>query len=163
LKGVLEMKRNMGVWVLAMLILGVAVAQTKNSKADSSKKEQHKAPPAVAATPAGLDFGNQVVKRTSKPKRITLTNTGEDKLYINSVAIDGDNGEDFTLVHDTCTGATIDSRKSCVVDVSFAPAQTGSRKGALTVTDNATDSPQRLILSGSGINSVDVPPTRPPG
>jgi len=157
------MRRTLGIGLMAMCITGVAVAQTKDNKADGNQnKGEKKAPPAVAASPATLDFGNQVIRRASKSKRITLTNTGEEKLYINSVALDGDNAEDFTLVHDTCTGATIDSRKSCVVDVSFTPAQTGSRKGGLTVTDNALDSPQRLVLSGSGINSVDVPPTRPP-
>ena len=157
------MNRTMGIWLLAICIAAVASAQTKKKQPDSSNdKGQQKAPPAVSANPASLDFGDHVIRRASKPKRITVTNAGEEKLYINSVAVDGDNSEDFTIVNDTCTGATIDSRKSCVVDVSFTPAQTGSRKGGLTVTDNALDSPQRLVLSGSGINSVDVPPTRPP-
>jgi hypothetical protein len=104
-----------------------------------------------------------VIRVASKSKRITLTNTGEKKLYINSVVVGGDNDDDFIVAHDTCTGATIGSHKSCVVDVSFTPAETGSRKGELIVTDNALDSPQRLVLTGSGINSVDVPPKRPPG
>ena len=158
------MKRTMGIMLLAMIVSSVSVAQTKDKQPGSSKdKGSKKAPPAVAASPASLDFGDQVLRRASKSKRITLTNTGEDKLYINSVAIDGDNAEDFTVVNDTCTGATINSHKSCIVDVNFTPAQTGSRNGGLTVTDNAGDSPQRAVLSGSGINSVDVPPTRPPG
>ncbi|HEV8487069.1 MAG TPA: choice-of-anchor D domain-containing protein [Blastocatellia bacterium] len=154
----------MGVLLLAIVMSGGAAVQTKDKKSDSSKsKAQPQTPPAVSATPISLEFGNQVIRIASKSKRITLTNTGEKKLYINSVVVGGDNDDDFIVVHDTCTGATIDSHKSCVVDVSFTPAETGSRKGELIVTDNALDSPQRLVLTGSGINSVDVPPKRPPG
>ena len=157
------MKRTMGIVLLAMCFAGVAIAQTTDKQPDRTKdKAQEKAPPAVSAPPASLDFGDHVIRRASKPKRITVTNSGEKKLYVNSVAVDGDNSEDFTIVHDTCTGQTIASRKSCVVDVTFTPAQTGKRNGGLTVADNATDSPQKLVLSGRGINSIDVPPTRPP-
>ena len=157
------MKERRAILLLAIALSGVAADQKKTKKPEGTKpEEQQKSPPAVAASPAGLDFSDQVIRRASKSKRITLTNTGEKKLYINSVVVDGDNADDFTLVHDTCTGATINSHKSCIVDVSFTPSQTGSRKGGLTVTDNAIDSPQRLVLSGSGINSVDVPPTRSP-
>src|ERR1044071_5052717 len=115
------MKRSIVVWLVAIVISGAA-AQTKNDKSDKSK-EQPKAPPAVAVNPPSLDFGDQVLRRASKSKRITVTNTGEKKLYVNSVVVDGDNPDDFTLVHDACTGATIDSSKSCVVDVSFTPVQ----------------------------------------
>jgi len=153
----------MGVLLVSIVISGVAAAQTKDKSDGGKSKAQPKAPPAVAVNPASLDFGNQVIKRASRSKRITITNTGEAKLYINSVAVDGDNGEDFTLAQDTCTGATIGSHKSCIVDVTFTPAQTGTRKGGLTITDNAGDSPQKVVLTGAGINSVDVPPTRPPG
>ena len=151
------MKGIISVLSLAIIVSAVAADQSKDSKANKDK-EQQKTPPAVAASPYSLDFGDQVIRRASKPKRITLTNTGEKKLYINSVVVDGDNGDDFSLVHDTCTGATIASRKSCVVDVVFTPTQTGIRKGGLTVTNNAVDSPQKLGLTGSGINSVDVRP-----
>ena len=157
------MKRTMGISLMAIVILSVAAVQTKKKKPDSDQSTAQKPPAAVSVNPASLDFGNQVVGRASKSKRITLTNTGGKKLYVNSVAVDGDNSEDFTLVHDTCTGATIASGKSCVLDVSFTPAQLGTRKGGLTVTDDAIDSPQKMGLAGSGINSIDVPPTsRPP-
>ena len=158
------MKRTAGIGLLVIVVLSVAAFQTKQKKSETDQsKEQPKAPPAVAVNPLSLDFGNQVVGRASKSKRITLTNTGGKKLYVNSVAVDGDNSEDFTLVRDTCTGATIAAGKSCVLDVSFTPAQLGTRKGGLTITDDALDSPQKLALAGSGINSIDVPPTsRPP-
>jgi hypothetical protein len=124
-----------------------------------SKSQQPETPPSVNITPASLDFGDQVVKRASKPKRITVTNTGGKALYINSVVLSGDNQQDFALSNDTCTGATIGSQKSCVIDVAFTPAANERRKATVTLTDNAPNSPQTVQLSGSGINSVSVPPS----
>lgn len=120
--------------------------------------QQEKTPPAVSIEPVTLDFGDQVVKRASKPQRITITNTGQKSLYINSAAVAGDHKDDFSMIKDTCTGATIDSRKSCVIDVSFTPTVTENRKANITITDDALDSPQKVVLSGNGINPVRVPP-----
>jgi len=39
---------------------------------------------------------------------------------------------------------------SCLIKVSFTPTQTGLRTGAVTITDNAADSPQSIALSGTG-------------
>jgi hypothetical protein len=115
-------------------------------------------PPSVKLEPGSVDFGDQVTKRRSKPQRIIVTNTGGKKLYINSVVISGDHKQDFALLGDTCTGATIDSGKSCVMDVTFTPPINERRKAAIVLTDNAPDSPQNVSLIGNGINSVDVPP-----
>jgi hypothetical protein len=112
----------------------------------------------VKLDPGTVDFGDQVAKRRSKPQRIVVTNTGGKKLYINSVVLDGDNKQDFALAGDTCTGATIASGKSCVIDVTFTPYAIERRKATIVLTDNAPDSQQNVILIGNGINSVDVPP-----
>jgi hypothetical protein len=119
---------------------------------------QQPSPPSVKLDPTSLEFGNQVAKRPSKPQRITVTNTGEKRLYINSVVLARDNRQDFTIVNDTCTGSTISPAKSCVVDVTFTPSVTERRKAAVVFTDNALDSPQDVPLAGTGINSINVPP-----
>jgi hypothetical protein len=108
--------------------------------------------------PSSLDFGDQVTKKPSKYQRITVTNTGGKKLYVNSVVVGGDDQRNFTLVGDTCTGATIDPGKSCVVDVCFTPSRTETHKGAIVFTDDAADSPQNVPLTGKGINSADLRP-----
>lgn len=116
------------------------------------------APPSVTLNPDNLDFGNQVARRTSAAKRITVRNTGGQSLYIDSVIISGDNPNSFAITNDTCTGATVDANKACVVDVTFTPSGTGERNARVKLSDNAPDSPQRLRLKGNGINSNDVPP-----
>ena len=122
------------------------------------KNDQPSTPSTVKLEPGTVDFGDQVAKRQSKPQRIVVTNTGGKGLYINSVVISGDHKQDFALIGDTCTGATIGSAKSCVIDVTFTPAINEKRKAVIVLTDNAPDSHQNVILTGNGINSADVPP-----
>jgi hypothetical protein len=126
----------------------------------ASAQGQQQIPPSVSVTPATLDFGEQVIKRPSKPLRLTITNTGEKKLYINSVVINGNDQQDFVMNNDTCTGKEIDAKKSCVVDIVFTPSANERRSSAAVLTDNASDSPQKIGLTGVGINSVAVPPSK---
>jgi hypothetical protein len=121
-------------------------------------QSQEAMPPAATLAPEAVDFGDQVAKRSSKPRRITVTNSGGKALYINSASITGENLEEFVMTADTCTGARVGPNKSCVIDVIFSPLTPGSRKAALKLMDNATDSPQTARLTGNGINSIDSPP-----
>ena len=153
------MKRASVLGLTIVVLSFIVSAQTTKNNADSKdRSEDQAAPPIASINPASIDFKDQVTKKASKPRRITITNTGGEELYINSVVVDGDNKEDFSLSKDTCTGATIGINKSCIIDVVFTPSVTERRKAALTITDNATDSPQRVPLNGNGINSVAVPP-----
>jgi hypothetical protein len=105
-----------------------------------------------------IDFGDQVVGETSNPRRVTMTNPGGSPLYVNSIEIRGENWRDFAMFEDTCTGKTIAPNRSCTVDVQFTPTTTGDSLASLVLTDNAQDNPQKVRLTGSGINSIDVPP-----
>lgn len=142
-----------GLLLLALILFGSSHAAFPQKTNESEQQ-----PPAVKLEPSSIDFGDQVVKLPSKSQRITVTNAGGKKLYINSVVISGDEGKDFSVVQDTCTGATIDSSKSCIVDVRFTPAATERRNGVIVFTDNAVDSPQKVPLTGKGINSAAVRP-----
>jgi hypothetical protein len=150
---------------LGFLIVALSVVaspqpapQSARNKTAANGTQGQAAPPAASINPASLDFGDQVAKRSSKPQRLTVTNSGGKPLYINSAVIDGDNKADFVIAHDTCTGATVSAGKSCVIDVVFTPAVNERRHAVLVITDNAIDSPQRVPLTGTGINSADVPP-----
>ncbi|HJQ25051.1 MAG TPA: choice-of-anchor D domain-containing protein [Blastocatellia bacterium] len=143
---------------LAIIALAITAAPQTAKHPHTSMPTDQAAPPSVSITPASVEFKDQVTKKASRPERVTVTNTGGKALYINTVVIEGDNKEDFVVSHDTCTGATVGAGKSCVIDIVFTPAVKDKRRATLTVTDNAYDSPQRVRLSGSGINSADVPP-----
>jgi len=110
--------------------------------------------PAVGLAPTTLAFGNQLVNTTSAAQTVTLTNTGNAALTINSIAASGDFAE-------TSTGATAcpispatlpatAGSNTCTISVTFTPTVAGARTGTLTVTDNAGGSPQMVSLTGNG-------------
>jgi hypothetical protein len=76
---------------------------------------------------------------------VTLSNTGNASLTISSIAISGD----FAQTN-TC-GATLAASSSCTLSVTFTPTASGSRTGTLSITDNASGSPQNVSLSGTGV------------
>lgn len=103
--------------------------------------------PSVSLNPAGLVFTSTVVNSTSSGQTITLTNNGTGVLTVGSVATSGDFSE-----MDNCSGQTIAAGGgTCTVTVTFSPKTTGSRTGALAIADSASNSPQQLLLSGTGI------------
>jgi Putative Ig domain/Abnormal spindle-like microcephaly-assoc'd, ASPM-SPD-2-Hydin len=106
------------------------------------------AAPAVAFTPTSLTFAAQAIGTTSAPQSITVTNTGNAGLFINSAAVP--NTLDFTEVSDGCSGLTLAAGTSCSVSITFSPTLSGTRSAAFTLTDNAPNSPQTVALTGSG-------------
>ena len=147
------MKRALLMCLTIMALAFAGLSQTKNTSGSKDKSDEQAPPPSASVNPSSIDFKDQVAKKTSKPQRVTITNTGGKALYINSVVLDGDNKEDFSVTGDTCTGATIGVNKSCVIDVALTPAITERRVAMLVITDNAIDSPQKVSLIGKGINS----------
>jgi len=107
--------------------------------------------PAITLTPGTLTFANQIVGTSSAAQTVTLTNSGDALLNISAVALTGTDAGDFTNGADTCSGAALLPNQTCAVSVSFAPTASGIRTGVLTITDNASNSPQTVSLTGTGI------------
>ncbi len=96
---------------------------------------------------------------TSGPTSITVTNSGAGTLSVSSVAFGGANSSDFTNMN-SCTGS-IPSMGTCAISVTFAPAGTasGSLSETITLTDNASSSPQVVNVSGTAnLISLSVTP-----
>jgi len=111
--------------------------------------------PAASLSASALPFGNQMVGTASAAQSVTITNTGNAALSFTSVTVSGD----FTKANDTCTNASVAPNASCAISVTFAPTTTGGRAGAITISDNAPDSPQSVTLSGNGTDiSISLPP-----
>jgi hypothetical protein len=100
--------------------------------------------PMVTLSDAGVSFGNQLVGTTSAAQTVTLSNTGSAPLSISNIAASGDYAQ-----ANTC-GTTVATGTSCNISVTFTPTTTGSRSGAVTVTDNAPGSPHSVSLAGTG-------------
>jgi hypothetical protein len=74
-----------------------------------------------------------------------LTNSGTTPLTITSIAASGD----FAQTNNC--GSSLVASASCAIQVTFTPTAAGSRTAALSVTDNASGSPQSVGLSGTGV------------
>src|SRR5438874_1448858 len=108
------------------------------------------AAPAVTFTPTSLTFGAQAIGTTSPSQSITITNSGNASLFINSAATRGANPLDFTQVADGCSGLTLAAGTSCSVAITFKPTATGTRSATFILTDNAAGSPQTVPITGTG-------------
>jgi len=102
---------------------------------------------AVTLSPTSLTWGKVTLGSTGAAKTVTLTNSGTATLNISSITTSGD----FAQVTSTkpC-GSTLAVGKNCQIKVTFTPTQVGVRTGTLTITDNASNSPQTVPLSGTG-------------
>jgi Bacterial Ig-like domain (group 3)/FG-GAP-like repeat/Abnormal spindle-like microcephaly-assoc'd, ASPM-SPD-2-Hydin len=100
--------------------------------------------PKVNLRPINLNFGDQKVGTTSNPQSVTLANGGAGTLLISDITISGD----YTQTNN-CP-ASLPRNVSCSITVTFTPTAKGQRPGSVTITDNATNSPQKVMVKGNG-------------
>ncbi len=123
--------------------------------------------PDISVSPSSYDFGSINVGSSSSPQIFTISNTGTSDLVIDSISITG--GElitcaaigcpvidpsSFTIQNSSCLGQPIEPLSSCIVDVTFQPLSTGSKKiAALTIQSNDPDTPTLYsgLISGTGL------------
>jgi hypothetical protein len=103
-------------------------------------------------SPSSLLFGNQSVGATSTAQAVTLTNSGNAALSVTSIAVFGVNASDFTQ-NNNC-GSSVAASAKCSIVVLFTPSALGTRTAALSISDNATGSPQSVSLSGTAGHDV---------
>jgi len=109
--------------------------------------------PSVSLSTASVSFSNQAVGTTSAASAVTVTNSGTASLTFTSIAATGD----FAVAASgtSCTtSASVPASGSCVINLTFTPTAIGARSGSLTLTDNASGSPQSVSLSGTGTEPV---------
>ncbi|MGB8525116.1 MAG: choice-of-anchor D domain-containing protein [Candidatus Acidiferrales bacterium] len=120
----------------------------------------------VTVSPPSISFGPQLVGATpGAPVAVTVKNTGTGALTVSEASVT--DTADFTMKNN-CTSA-IPSGGTCTVSMTFAPAApasgaqcgstTGAKSATLTLTDNSTDSPQAVMLTGTATDFCPNPPT----
>jgi uncharacterized repeat protein (TIGR01451 family) len=117
----------------------------------------------VALNPASLTFAAQAVNTTSAPQTVTVSNTGNVPVGLTGLGVTGPFAVASGANAGTCTSETdLAVEASCTVNVTFTPTAAGSATGTLSISDNATGSPQIAALTGTGgQNAVTI--TIPPG
>ena len=103
-------------------------------------------PGALTASTTSLSFGNVIVSSNSILD-VNFTNSGSVNITVSSVTI---SGAGFTA-SGMSNGQIITPGQVVTLNVTFAPAATGSVTGNVTVVSNASNSPTSISLSGSGV------------
>ncbi|HVJ08437.1 MAG TPA: choice-of-anchor D domain-containing protein [Acidisarcina sp.] len=106
----------------------------------------------VSVSPKSYAFPNQAIGTKSAPATITLSNGLTTTLTISSIQI----GAPFSQTN-TC-GGSLASGNSCTISVTYAPTAIGYNTTNLVITDNATNSPQTVPISGNAVTAVSTVP-----
>lgn len=106
--------------------------------------------PGVTLSPAALSFSMASLGQTSAPQTVTLTNSGQGALSIASIAVSNvqDGNQSQFAETDNCP-ALLAAGASCSMSVTFSTARGLFSSGTLSVTDNAVNSPQQVLLLGN--------------
>ena len=103
----------------------------------------------LSANPASLNFGS-VMLGSSNLLPVTITNSGNSRVTISSVSLSGPGFSAGGL----SSGQILNAGQTATLNVTFAPAASGSATGNVTVSSDATNSPASVNLSGSGVQPV---------
>jgi hypothetical protein len=96
-----------------------------------------------------IAFGNENIGSTSSSMPVTLTNTGTGALTGLALSVTGTNSLDFSQ-SSNCED-TLAVSASCIVNVTFTPSVVGGETASLRIADNASNSPQSVALTGTGV------------
>jgi P pilus assembly chaperone PapD len=108
--------------------------------------------PAVSLSATNLNFGSEKPGATSASQAVTMTNTGNAALTISSISLTGADASSFVFAN-TC-GTSLAAGANCSIHGHFTPAVAGTLTAAVTIADNAGNSPQSIALSGIGTGSA---------
>ena len=104
--------------------------------------------PNVTLSTTSLAFATQTIGTPNSGQSVTLSNYGTVRLTITSIVLTGAAPGDFRQTN-TC-GNSIAPGASCTINVTFTPTQAGSRTAMLSISDNASGSPQTVSLAATG-------------
>jgi hypothetical protein len=94
------------------------------------------APGQLAADPTRVRWGPFDVGRTGVSVPVRLAPSG-DSGRVATVAVEGADAALFPLQADGCSGRSLGEGEYCTVEVAFRPAEPGTRRAALHVTDGS--------------------------
>jgi len=105
--------------------------------------------PFVDLLPPSLAFGLQGVNAPSTPQTVVLANTGIASLLISGITIMGADPNDFSK--NTDCPITLAPGKFCHITVVFSPVDSGTLNADVTISDNASNNPQMVPLTGISV------------
>jgi hypothetical protein len=119
--------------------------------------EGEKASPALAISPASINFGTRSIK-TSTSQSAILTNTGNISLSIGSISV----ANPVFSVSGISKGVTLSPGQKLEFQVSFHPTATGKTADTISLDSSAGATPVKLAVAGSASNSSTSTPAAAP-
>jgi hypothetical protein len=98
---------------------------------------------------SALSFGSVNVSASST-QNVTLTNAGNSVITISNVTV---SGAGFNATG--ASGVILNPGQTTTVSATFTPAAAGSVTGSVTVASNASNSPDSISLTGTGVAAVN--------
>jgi trimeric autotransporter adhesin len=107
-------------------------------------------PSTLALSQTSLNFGTVLVGANTA-LTLQITNTGPTPATFSGIAANGD----YTAANGSCPlpGLALAPGTSCTTQITFAPTQTGTRTGTLSIATSASTLPLTVALTGIGAQS----------
>ncbi len=113
----------------------------------------------IELSPSPVNFPDTLKGAKSSPQTVTLTNASSTSvLAISSMLVSGANAADFASNSSTNCPTSLAAGSSCQINLVFAPSIVGAETATLTVSGSASNSPQAVILNGTGTSSSNTAP-----
>ena len=141
---------------LALLFAPLIISITGCGSGSTTVTPSTPSAPNITVSTNTLNFPNTAVNQTSASLPITVTNIGGTAAILTSDAVTGAS-TDFTLTTGTC-GTSLAAGVNCTVNVVFNPLTVGTLNATVTITDNASNSPQTVALIGTGTTAIVTAP-----
>ena len=136
-------RRGLGwLWLVLLLAFPLGGLVSYLSRSD---------PPAAAVSADLLDFGEVRLGMSGVEQTLRISNHGEQDLWIESPALDGDAAGDFQVDAGACLGTGVAAGDACPLRLTFMPADRGARRARLRIETNAPEGPLALPLVGVGV------------
>jgi hypothetical protein len=94
-------------------------------------------------------FPDQAAGTTSAPATVTLTNSESVSVIISKIQLSPPFSQTNTCIPSGRTTGTVPAGGSCAIRITYSPTAVGYSSVPLTITDNATNSPQKLSINGN--------------
>ena len=104
----------------------------------------------LSIIPSSYNFGS-INLGNSVSKSFTITNNSTIVLPIETIIIEGDTSNSFTITNDTCSNKIIQASSTCKFDIIFDPLTVGNNNVNIKVTEQDTDNTTIVPIYGDGI------------
>ncbi|MCU1302948.1 MAG: hypothetical protein JWQ87_3232 [Candidatus Sulfotelmatobacter sp.] len=108
----------------------------------------------VTLSSSTINFGNVLVGSSATARTVTLTNNQSVPLTNISISIVGASA--YSQIN-TC-GTSVPANGHCSISVTFAPTTAGKQTATVNISDSASNSPQTVSLTGTGLQPISLSP-----